>query len=77
MAARLRVEKQETGTLAARLQVEKEETETLAARLRVEKEDSEALLREVGRLATAVPDDVASGDQFSNDFLLSIALGVL
>ena len=74
LAARLRVEKQETGTLAARLQVEKEETETLAARLRVEKEDSEALLREVGRLATAVPDDVASGDQFSNDFFYQLPL---
>lgn len=69
LAARLRVEKQETETLAARLRVEKEETETLAARLRVEKEDSEALLREVGRLATALPSDlVATGDQLSNNF---------
>ena len=74
LAARLRVEKQETGTLAARLQVEKEETETLASRLRVEKEDSEALLREVGRLATAVPDDVATGNQFTNDFFYQLPL---
>ena len=75
LAARLRVEKQETGTLAESLQVEKEETETLAARLRVEKEDSEALLREVGRLATAPPDDVAApGDQFSNDFFNQLPL---
>ena len=69
LAASLRVEKQETETLAARLRVEKHETETLAARLRVEKEDSETLLREVGLLATALPDNlIASGDQFSNDF---------
>lgn len=74
LSARLRIEKQETGTLASRLQVEKEETETLAARLRVEKEDSEALLREVGRLATSVPDDVASGDQLSNDFFYQLPL---
>ncbi len=74
LAARLRVEKQETGTLAARLQVEKEETETLASRLRVEKEDSEALLREVGRLATALPDDVATGNQFTNDFFYQLPL---
>jgi serine/threonine-protein kinase len=69
LAARLRVEKQETETLAEGLRAEKEETETLAARLRVEKEDSEALLREVGRLVTALPSDlVAAGDQFSNSF---------
>ena len=69
LAARLRVEKQETEILAEGLRAEKEETETLAARLRVEKEDSEALLREVGRLVTALPSDlVAAGDQFSNSF---------
>lgn len=69
LAARLRVEKHETETLAEGLRAEKEETETLAARLRVEKEDSEALLREVGRLVTALPSDlVAAGDQFSNSF---------
>jgi serine/threonine protein kinase len=56
-------------TLAARLRVEKQETEMLAGRLRVEKEDSEALLREVGLLASALPDGLAAGgSQFSNDF---------
>jgi len=69
LAAGLRVEKQETEALAARLRVEKKDSEALAARLRVEKEDSETLLLEVGRLATALPDDlVATGDQFSNNF---------
>ncbi|MDE1012664.1 MAG: serine/threonine-protein kinase, partial [Paraburkholderia fungorum] len=74
LAAGLRVEKQETETLAARLRLEKQETETLATRLRVEKEDSEALLQEVGRLATALPDDVAAGDQFSHDFFHRLPL---
>jgi len=75
LAARLRVEKHETETLAARLQEEKHETETLAARLRVEKEDSETLLREIGLLATALPDDLAvSGSQFSHDFFHRLPL---
>ena len=75
LAARLRVEKEETETLAARLRVEKQETETLAARLRVEKEDSEALLREVGLLATALPDGVGDGgSQFSHDFFYRLPL---
>jgi serine/threonine-protein kinase len=75
LAAGLRVEKQETETLAGRLRAEKEETETLAARLQVEKEDSEALLREVGRLATALPGDLAAaGDQFSHDFFHQLPL---
>lgn len=75
LATRLGEEKLETETLAARLRGEKEETETLAARLQVEKEDSEALLREVGRLATALPADLAtSGDQFSDDFFHRLPL---
>lgn len=66
---RLSAKREQAETLAARLRVEKQETETLAGRLRVEKEDSETLLREVGRLVTALPSDlVATGDQFSNDF---------
>lgn len=72
---RLSDKREQAETLAARLRVEKQETETLAARLRVEKEDSEALLREVGRLATAPPDDVAApGDQLSNDFFNQLPL---
>ncbi len=75
LAAGLRVEKQETETLAGRLRAEKEATETLAARLQVEKEDSEALLREVARLATALPGDwAAAGDQFSHDFFHQLPL---
>lgn len=75
LAARLRVEKHETEILAARLQEEKHETETLAARLREEKEDSETLLREIGLLATALPDNLAaSGSQFSHDFFHRLPL---
>lgn len=71
---RLSAKRVQAETLAARLQEEKHETETLAARLRVEKEDSEALLQEVGRLATALPDDVVAGDQFSHDFFHRLPL---
>ena len=72
---RLNAKREQAETLAARLRVEKQETETLAARLRVEKEASEALLREVGRLATALPSDlVATGDQFSKDFFDQLPL---
>jgi serine/threonine-protein kinase len=72
---RLSAKREQAETLAASLRVEKQETETLAARLRVEKEASDALLREVGRLATALPSDlVATGDQFSNDFFDQLPL---
>ena len=72
---RLSAKRVEAEALAARLRVEKQETEILAGHLRVEKEDTEALLREVGRLATALPDDlVATGDQFSNDFFNRLPL---
>ncbi len=72
---RLSAKREEAEALAARLRVEKQETETLAARLRVEKEAADALLREVGRLATALPSDlVATGDQFSRDFFDQLPL---
>jgi serine/threonine-protein kinase len=72
---RLSAKREQAEALAARLRVEMQETETLAARLRMEKEDSDALLREVGRLATALPSDlVATGDQFSNDFFDQLPL---
>ncbi|MCF7676518.1 MAG: serine/threonine protein kinase [Akkermansiaceae bacterium] len=72
---RLNAKREQAETLAARLRVEKQETETLAARLRVEKEGSEALLREVGRLTTALPSDlIATGDQFSKDFFYLLPL---
>ena len=72
---RLSAKREQAETLAAHLREEKQETETLAARLRVEKEDSEALLQEVGRLATALPDGLASGgSQFSNDFFCQLPL---
>jgi len=72
---RLSAKRVQAETLASRLRVEKQETETLAAQLQVEKEESEALLREVGRLATAIPSDkVATGNQFSNDFFHQLPL---
>jgi serine/threonine protein kinase len=72
---RLSAKRLEAETLAVRLRVEKQETETLAARLRVEKEDSETLLREVGLLASVLPDGLsAGGSQFSNDFFYQLPL---
>ena len=72
---RLSSKREQAEMLAAHLREEKHETEALAARLRVEKEDSETLIREVGLLATALPDGLAAtGDQFSNDFFYRLPL---
>ena len=72
---RLSSKREQAEMLAAHLRVEKHETEALAARLRVEKEDSETLIREVGLLATALPDGLAAtGDQFSDDFYYRLPL---
>ncbi|MEJ6778919.1 MAG: serine/threonine-protein kinase [Akkermansiaceae bacterium] len=72
---RLSSKREQAEMLAAHLRVEKHETEALAARLRVEKEDSETLIREVGLLATALPDGLAAiGDQFSDDFFYRLPL---
>lgn len=71
---RLNARRAEAETLAARLQEEKQETQTLAKRLRVEKEESEALLREVGRMAAALPKEVIAGDQFSHEFFHRLPL---
>ena len=72
---RLSSKREQAEMLAAHLREEKHETEALAARLRVEKEDSETLIREVGLLATALPDGLAAtGDQFSDDFFYRLPL---
>jgi serine/threonine-protein kinase len=72
---RLSAKRVQAETLAARLRAEKQETETLASRLQEEKEDSETLLREIGLLATVLPDDLAaSGNQFSHDFFHQLPL---
>ena len=72
---RLSERRHQAETLAGRLQVEKQETETLAARLRAEKEGSEALLREIGRMATTLPQSRVAGDnQFSNEFFYQLPL---